>query len=79
MKLNYKDWNEADKAPPKRRFVQNEIELSERRMRHLLDIRSEEIRKEMDVIVSHNTVVSLVIIALQLIVLRLLFHKISRR
>lgn len=39
MKLDYKDWTEADKVPAKVRFVKNEIEISENRTRNLLNFK----------------------------------------
>ena len=54
MKLDYKDWNEADKAPAKTRYVKNAIELSERRMRLALEARTKKIEGEMAKMATHT-------------------------
>ena len=60
MKLQ--EWNEADKAPAKTRFVKNEIELSEKRMRRILDSRCDKIRKEMTALAVASAVITSIVI-----------------
>lgn len=58
MKLE--NWNKWDKAPAKTRFVKNEIEFSERRMRFMLDGKIGKMKKEMTRLVATSIAISIV-------------------
>lgn len=58
MKLE--NWNEWDKSPAKTRFVKNEIELSERRMKKILDSAKQKAKKEVTILFMICMVTSLV-------------------
>lgn len=57
IKLEYAEWNESDKAPAKVRFVKNEVELSEKKILHILDGRVGKVKKEMTILTAISTVI----------------------
>lgn len=61
MKMNYAEWDDADKAPAKTRFVKNEIEISENRCRNLMNFKIAKLKREMTVLVVISTAISLVL------------------
>ncbi len=73
MKL--REWNEADKAPAKTRFVKNEIELSEKRMRNILDFRCKKVRREMTALTVACAVITSIDIVIHFVMYRSHNHK----
>ena len=60
MKLNYKDWNEHDKAPAKTRYVKNSIELSEKRLLNTIERCKKETKREMAIPIVLSIVISVI-------------------
>ncbi len=57
--MKSENWNEWDKSPAKTRFVKNEIELSERRMKRILDSAKQKAKKEATILFTVCMVTSL--------------------
>lgn len=64
MKMNYEEWNDADKAPAKTRFVKNEIEISENRCRNLMNFKIAKLKREMTVRIVVSVIVSVTVVLL---------------
>lgn len=64
MKMNYEEWNEADKTPAKTRFVKNEIEISENRCRNLMNFKIAKLKREMTVRIVVSVIVSVTVVLL---------------
>lgn len=64
MKMNYAEWDDADKAPAKTRFVKNEIEISENRCRNLMNFKIAKLKREMTVRIVVSVIVSVTVVLL---------------
>lgn len=58
MKLE--NWNKGDNAPAKTRFVKNEIELREKRMKLIADEKEKRLKKDMTVLSILSTAISVI-------------------